>query len=92
MRTQQRIVASRETGNFEYGGEIRWCATCVITRGVLSIHISIQALTGASREIESESAPRSIVQTGDILNTERNAARVLFCEIEWAVTWRGLDE
>ena len=26
----------------------------------------------------SESAPRSIVQTGDILNTERNAARVLF--------------
>lgn len=31
---------------------------------------------------ECESAPRSIVQTGDILNTERNAARVLFCESE----------
>ena len=29
---------------------------------------------------ELESAPRSIVQTGDILNTERNAARVLFRE------------
>ena len=61
-------------------------------RGVLSIHISTRALSGASLEIESEGAPRSIVQTGDILNTERNVARVLFCEIEWAVTWRVLDE
>ena len=26
--------------------------------------------------------PRSIVQTGDVLSTERNAARVLFCERE----------
>ena len=44
------------------------------------------------RRCESESAPRSIVQTGDILNTERNAARVLFCAIEWAMIWRALDE
>ena len=33
---------------------------------------------GVSRGFES--APRSIVQTGDILSTERNATRVLFCE------------
>ena len=33
-------------------------------------------------EQEFESAPCSIVQTGDILNTERNVARVLFCEGE----------
>ena len=26
--------------------------------------------------------PRSIVKTGDVPNTERNAARVLFCERE----------
>ena len=40
------------------------------------------ALSGASLESEFESAPRSFVQTGDILNTERNVARVLFCESE----------
>ena len=37
------------------------------------------------RRCGSESAPRSIVQTGDILNTERNAARVLFRKTERAI-------
>ena len=43
-------------------------------------HSGLLAVPLVRREFES--APRSFVQTGDILNTERNAARVLFCESE----------
>ena len=57
-RTQQRIVASLETGNFQYEGEIRLCARVVqYPRGALSYSIFIRALTGASTRLNLESAP-----------------------------------
>ena len=55
-RTQQRIVASLKTGNFQYEGEIRWCVAWH-PRGVLSYLIFIRALTGASTRLNFESAP-----------------------------------
>ena len=58
QRTQQRIVASLKTGNFQYEGEIRLCARVVqYPRGALSYSIFIRALTGASTRLDFESAP-----------------------------------
>ena len=79
MRTQQRIELSEKPliSIVKRNTMVRYVGN---PRGVLSIHVSLWALSGASLESEFESAPRSFVQTGDILNTERNAARVLFCK------------
>ena len=59
---------------------MRWCATWVIHAAYFLFMFVYRLLAVPPAEQEFESAPRSIVQTGDILNTERNAARVLFCE------------
>ena len=50
-RTQQRIELQMKTANFQRGSEVRWCAALDNPRGVLSIHISSWALSGASLEI-----------------------------------------
>ena len=50
-RTQQRIELLEKTANFQRGSEVRWCAALDNPRGVLSIHISSWALSGASLEI-----------------------------------------
>ena len=81
-RTQQRIVAFWETANFQYGSEIRLCATCVVHAAHFHILVSIRALSGASRRQNFGSAPLQLYLEGGIPGTDGNAALVLFCGIQ----------
>lgn len=60
-RTQQRIELQMKTANFQRGSEVRWCAALVNPRGVLSIHVSSWALSGASSEMRIRECAASIV-------------------------------
>ena len=60
---------------------MRWCAALVNPRGVLSIHISSWALSGASSEIRIRECAASILLEGGIPDTDGNATLVLFCGI-----------
>ena len=69
-RTQQRIVAFWETANFQYGSEIRLCATCVVHAAHFHILVSIRALSGASRRQNFGSVPLQFYLDGGIPGIE----------------------
>ena len=50
----------------------------VYPRGVLSVHVSIQALSGASDETRIRECAAPLLSAGDILGIEEKVALVLF--------------